>query len=182
MPGATLAFEERFQEAVRAGSKGLAIHPILEQQAVSSVHYDRCASLCGEAGIPLICRTGVTYYSDVYDAQAADVRNFEKLIQAHPKTRFVLSHSNLADYEPAIAIAKRFPNTILDTAWQTAASLKKIIDSIGAERVLFASDWPVLGDQQRTQRRILSKLKLKPGELERISWKNATDLYRISLS
>lgn len=174
------SFLKRAESAVEKGARGLAIHPILEGLSPTSDHYQECARFGAEKGVPLVCRTGVTFYSEGYDAKAGEIENYETLVRGHPRTVFVMTHSNLAEYEKAIGFARRHENVFLDTAWQTAGSMRKILKAVGASRVLFASDWPVLGDQQRVQKRILSRLKLSAKDLEKVAGGNARDLYRIN--
>jgi len=175
------AFAKQANSAFDHGAKGIYVHPILDERDPSCELYHRIAEVCAAHDLPMICRTGLTHYSERHDAELALAPKYESLIKAHPKTSFVLSHSNLAQYRDAIAMAKTSENIWLDTAWQNVQSISEMIQEIGAERILFASDWPILGDQQAVQRRILEKLNLDAQQLEAITFMNANRLYRLDL-
>lgn len=175
------SFEQRFDAAVAYGARGIAIHPIIEKKQAWDPHYFKCASLARSYDVPMVCRTGITSYFGDYDANAAEISNYENLVAANPKTTFIMSHSNLAGYLKAIEFAQNHENVFLDSAWQTRVSVQKIINSIGADRLLLASDWPIMGDQQKVQRRIFSKLNISDTELEKIVFTNAKNLYKIEI-
>lgn len=56
---------------------------------------------------------------------------------------------NLHEPERAIGLAERFSNVLLDTSWQPGEVIAEACRRVGAAKILFASDWPLLGDNHR---------------------------------
>lgn len=169
------------ESVVRDGAKAFAIHPILERRRADDPLYFRLAEFCRAHRLPLVCRTGATDYPGEFDRDAAEIARYRPLVEAFPDVTFVMTHSNLGRYEDAIIFSREFPNTILDSAWQTAASTKRLLEAVGPERFLFASDWPVLGDQQKVQKRIFGKLRLPVADLETIAFRNPNRIFGLGL-
>ncbi|MBI3557420.1 MAG: amidohydrolase family protein [Deltaproteobacteria bacterium] len=168
-----------FAHYLKKGARGVHLHPVLERTAPQSERYFELADLARSKHVPVICRTGVTSYLGRFDANLSDIRNYEALVKGFPECTFIMTHSNLADYRAAIDFAKKHPNCYLDTAWQTRDSIRNMIRALGSERILLASGWPVLGNQQKVQLRILAKLGLPTDDFENISWRNASRIFRL---
>ncbi len=168
-----------FAHYLKKGARGVHLHPVLERTAPQSERYFEIADIARSKHVPVICRTGVTSFLGRFDANLSDIRNYESLVKGFPECTFIMTHSNLADYRTAIDFAKKYPNTYLDTAWQTRDSIRNMIRALGSERILLASGWPVLGNQQKVQLRILAKLGLPSDDSENISWRNAARIFRL---
>jgi predicted TIM-barrel fold metal-dependent hydrolase len=76
------------------------------------------------------------------------------LIEAHPRTCFILAHFGtqrvvLAD--EAIYVARMNANVSLETSWGDLPRIKEGISAIGSDRIIFGSDCPIqeIGSQLR---------------------------------
>lgn len=106
-------------------------------------------------------------------------------VQQHPDLRFVAAHwgGGLPFYElmPEIGLALR--NVTYDTAASTYLYRPEVFDIVtrivGAERVIWGSDYPVLG-----QRRFLKKARsfMPPGAEEHVTGLNAIRTYQLNPS
>jgi len=85
---------------------------------------------------PILLHTGDFSYTA--PAMMAD------MVRNYPDVVFVLGHSgSLAFVRDAIEVAKAFPNTYLETSGMTSPlMLRRAVDELGAERILFGSDYP----------------------------------------
>lgn len=67
---------------------------------------------------------------------------FEKVLECIHDTKVILAHSGCFDFEYIVDIMNKYPNTYTDISIQPAANIKKLIDEIGSERILFGTDYP----------------------------------------
>ena len=102
------------------------------------------------------------------------------MVAANKDIQFIFTHSNLANYEIAIQMCEVFENVMLDSAWQSPESVGAMIKTLGSDRVMFASDWPMMGDQQKVQIRIFNKLKLNTESTEKVFFKNAQRIFKLT--
>ena len=51
-------------------------------------------------------------------------------------------------HEPSVALdlVEKHPNVFVDTSWQPAEVIGEAVRRVGAERVLFGTDWPFVGN------------------------------------
>ena len=74
----------------------------------------------------------------------------ESLCERFPELILIMAHSGntlhaRGDWHLAIAVAKRHPNLLLDTSTSTADTdfIETAVEELGAERILYGSDWPL---------------------------------------
>lgn len=118
------------------GMKGLKLHPV---SYVMHPATDATISLIRKAvewNAPTLFHCGDEEFSLPYQIAAA--------AEAVPEATIILGHmGGYFHVEDAIQAAKRYPNLILETsAMPYPAMIKRAVDEVGAERVLYASDGP----------------------------------------
>jgi predicted TIM-barrel fold metal-dependent hydrolase len=66
------------------------------------------------------------------------------MIRDFPDVAFILAHmGSLAFVQDAIEVAAAFSNTYLETSGMTSpAMLRRAVSEVGADRILFGSDYP----------------------------------------
>ena len=93
---------------------------------------------------------------------------------------------NFHNPEAAIQLALKYQNLSLLTSWQPADTLHKAIQKVGVHKVLFASDWPLVGENIRVQKERLWSLHergdLNEEDLTAIFSGNAKKLLEPSIS
>lgn len=92
-------------------------------------------------GWTLIVQTGVS--------KNAAIGAFENWFKNWPKATFVIARMNFDHPELAMDAAERFPNLYLETSWQPTETIAEAVRRIGADRILFGSDWPIMGNNQK---------------------------------
>jgi predicted TIM-barrel fold metal-dependent hydrolase len=132
---------------IKKGAKLLKIHPAFDGEGADSPRYKSLLKIADEQGLPVILHTGC-FHSRLFfkDPELGKVQNFAPWFENYKKVRFVLAHMNL--HEPAVALdlAEEFPNLFVDTSWQPSETIGEAVRRLGAERVLFGSDWPLVGN------------------------------------
>jgi predicted TIM-barrel fold metal-dependent hydrolase len=114
---------------------------------------------------------------------AATPDRIAALLAAEPETRFVLAHwgGGLPFYELMPEVAALTRNVVYDTAASTylyrPAVFRSVLDMVGPERVLWASDHPVL-NMGRFLRRTRAAANLRPDEVGPVLGGNAARVYR----
>lgn len=138
---------ERLREYVGRGAKLLKIHPAADGEALESERYAELLGTADELGLPVILHTGCLHAHLIYRApELSRVEHFAPWLERHPGVTFVLAHMNYHEPRAALDLGERFANVTVDTSWQPAEAIAEAVRRLGAERVLFGSDWPLAGD------------------------------------
>lgn len=120
---------------------GVKVHPELAHYPLDGARYDPAFRAAAQLGRPLLthCRAG----SDLHDPDrvAAAARR-------HPDVTIILGHAGgtPAGMDRAIAVAREHPNLVLEIcgSQMTSTLLRHLVAELGAERVLFGSDFPFI--------------------------------------
>jgi predicted TIM-barrel fold metal-dependent hydrolase len=136
-----------FKKYVKRGARALKIHPAMDGEGVDSTRYKSLIKAAGEAGLPVIIHTGCIHTHAFYrDPSQGRAENFERWYASYPDVRFILAHTNFHEPQVALELADKYPNLFVETSWQPAEIISESVRRIGAERVLFGSDWPLVGN------------------------------------
>jgi uncharacterized protein len=100
-------------------------------------------------------------------------------IEAFPTVKFVLAHAGHRQWADAVIVAERCPNVFLETSLQLPATVRTLVNRIGAERVLFGTNAPYAFAE--LELRALRDLEFSATEFERIAGQNAADLLGVAL-
>lgn len=128
------------------GARALKIHPAADGEVASSPRYRALIKTAGELKIPIILHTGCVHTGVLYrNPDLGKVEHFVPWFRNYPEQKFLLAHMNFHDPMKALEICEQFPNLSVDTSWQPAEIIGEAVKRIGADRILFASDWPLMG-------------------------------------
>jgi predicted TIM-barrel fold metal-dependent hydrolase len=137
------------------GARGIKLHPAAQRFYPSDVRlrpvYDRAQTL----GWPIIFHSGAFALARPGGPGRSDhamLKHFPELLAAFPRLTVVLGHMGFGDSETAAAIAGDFPNAMFDCCFvingtdpaptisddAAAAAIRQV----GANRVMFGSDYP----------------------------------------
>jgi predicted TIM-barrel fold metal-dependent hydrolase len=142
------------QGYIRLGAKVLKIHPAADGEGPDSLRYQKLLKEVADQGIPVILHTGCIHSHFFYkDPSQGQVERFAKWFEAYPQISFVLAHMNFHDPEIALDLCEQYENLFVDTSWQPAESIGEAVRRIGAERVLFGTDWPIVGNNMSVGRK-----------------------------
>lgn len=125
-----------------------------------------------ELGVPLMIHTcaGLPF---------ADPMNLLPAVRRFPKLKFILAHSGVY-VTPGVVIdlAKESENIFLETTWAGVNAAEKFLKALGSTRLLFAADQ---GMNIPVELSKYESLALSQGDMENILYKNALEIYQISI-
>lgn len=164
------------------GAVGVKIHPTLDGHLPKSIWYKKLVQAASELNLPIICHTGNSSYVGADHGEYSDIENYDALVKSFPNTTFVMAHANLGRHDKAIEFAKKHKNVFIETSWQSQENVLELYHRLGSEKILFGTDWPILGDQIKVHKRILDGLKFnRTQDYENYCFRNAIDVFGLKL-
>lgn len=172
----------------KAGAKAVKLHPEVQRFRVNDRAMWPIYSKCEAAGLPIIFHCG----RNILDGPAnfAHPSLFRDLLEDFPSLKVVLAHMGGGFWDDATEIARAFPdNVYLDTAIAVSAipapdyvrlddrRAVDMIREVGADRVMFGSDFPWVNPGPDVQR--LLHLDLTDAEKRMILGQNAKQLFLV---
>lgn len=129
-----------------------------------------------KTGLPILCCSGLGLPQEVLSTHIPskrtkkDVRNqsldkYKIILDMFPNTTFILAHSGCFEFDKMVDLLKNHQNVYTDISIQPTEHIKILIEEIGAERLLFGTDYPFVTQAFS----ILSVLRATRNEEERIS-------------
>ena len=121
------------------GAVGLKLHPSFDEYPADTPGLDPYLEVAAEAGVPVTVHTA---------PGPSDPDLVRSLAERFPRVPVVLYHTFLGLPEGrrrAARHAQQLPNLYLETSWCRADEVRRLIDEVGPDRVLFGSDAAVDG-------------------------------------
>jgi predicted TIM-barrel fold metal-dependent hydrolase len=166
------------RQAVDAGAKGIKIHPLVQGFFPDDPRMEEIYTLCEELELTVLSHSGTARTAP----QFADPFAFAGVVEAHPRLHLLLAHLGGASWHQVRDFAAAFPSVSFDLceiiAWTgapgapTADELGRLIHDIGADRVLFGTDFPWY-DLDRTIDQLMALPHLADEERRGILGENA---------
>src|SRR5512139_152434 len=97
---------------------------------------------CELLGLPVIFHCGRSGIEPEFTRPYALMRRYVPAIETFPQVQFVLGHAGARDVAAAIPLAQRHGNVWLEIAGQGVTQLHELVAQVGAEKLLFGTDWP----------------------------------------
>ena len=153
------------------GMKGLKIHPIGQGFAPDDRRMWPVYEWLVQHNLPLIAHSGINVRPDA-QTDLARPRRWLPVLHDFSALRLILAHMGGGFWEEAVQIARQYPHVLFDTAiavshvntgpqtWLNDDQAVELIRTIGADRVLFGSDYPWIdprGDIERIRRLALTE-------------------------
>lgn len=176
----TLKSPEDLSAFYSRGVRIFKVNPLQSGVPASAPYYDKFLEFLNSKKAIVILHTG-NIYSHVYKSpDSADASNYSHWFERYPNIQFLLAHMNLHEPEKAITLAEKYSNVYLLSSWQSSAIILKAVKKLGAHKLLFASDWPLLGNNIAHQKQIYlelyKKCLLSKEEVQKIFIENAKKL------
>lgn len=171
-PGAGQGAIQALEEASRCPQiRGVKLHPICN---LLKPYNPLCVAVmkkAAELGMPVFIHCG--------DKVAAQPWQIGLGAMECPEAQIVCHMGGFFHGEEAIRMAKECPNVSLDTSSTPyPAIIREAVEELGADRVLFATDNPA-GDPVSDLQKVRD-LHLDPESEEKVMWKNAAKLLRLT--
>jgi len=171
---------------VKAGAKGMKLHPILQREKLTSQKTYEAVESFASHSLPILIHTGVCYYYTAFtDKQHrerplfGDIKDVMKLIVDFPSVNFILGHAGLLQWDELKQSVGSAKNVWVDGTFRNSVGLRELVRVLGPEKVLFGSDWP--WGNRKPALKILRQAFKGDYHLERrILFKNAAELIGFS--
>jgi predicted TIM-barrel fold metal-dependent hydrolase len=134
---------DEYERLALAGARGFKIHSNWDGIDASHPAIGAMFEVANEHGLFIILHTGC-FHVVGYKSNGVDLASFAKYFEAFPRVRVCLAHMNRDRPEDAWALMKRYDQLYTDTSWQTSTAIARAIDTVGSERIMLGSDWPLL--------------------------------------
>lgn len=139
--------QNKLRQDISHGAKGLKIHGILQNVALTDSRTFAAIEVFGEAGLPIIFHIGAAQYyfpEQPYKCtpEYGILEDFFTVCHRYPQ--YLLVGAHYAKHDPAVIQAhiKTLPNVYFETSMASAAKMQEAVDILGADRVLFGTDYP----------------------------------------
>ncbi len=134
--------ERAFRE--NAGYVGLKLLPDYHRTLLSDKSYENALRFADERSLLVLCHTWGTSMNGEHCNSADQIA---ALVEKYTHLRFIMGHSIQGQTEYALDIAKRHDNAYLDLCdtGRFNGMIERMLKSVGAEKVLFATDAPMQG-------------------------------------
>lgn len=167
------------------GVKILKIHPAADGEGPDSARYRALLKTAADHGMIVILHTGCLYTHVLFkDPDQGHAERYSGWFEKYPQTQFVLAHMNFHDPHIALDLCEEYPNLFVDTSWQPSEVIGEAVRRIGASRILFASDWPIVGNNFNIAKRRIDESResglITAQESELIFGENAVKLLGIT--
>jgi predicted TIM-barrel fold metal-dependent hydrolase len=169
---------EHLRRAAEDGAKGIKVHPVLQKFLPGDPRMEEIYAECEELELTVLSHSGSSRSSP----QWADPFAFSTVMEEHPRLHVLLAHLGGASWHQIRDFAAAFPGVSFDLceiiAWTgaprapTADELGLLIREIGADRVLFGTDFPWY-DLDRTIDQLMHLPHLSDEERQGILGENA---------
>jgi len=191
MEGSITEYLDRY---LKLGAKGIKLHPMAQGFDVRDSRLDELYIKCSEYGLAILIHCGRV--SNARLNEYSDIEFILPIIEKYPKLPIVLAHMVDGDVERVLEISKRYSNAYFDTSivitgypeimsanepsWLDDNQVVAIINEIGANKVIFGSDFP-WGSPIHDLKRVMN-LKLTDEQKRLIFSENTKKIFKFNLS
>lgn len=127
---------------VSRGARGMKIHPPMQLVRPCSRFVCSMMELATAYTMPVIFHCGSSPLSPKVQDRFSVMEDYRKIVSWYRDVPIILGHSGIDEWETAVSIAKEFGHVYLELSGQPPDVIKKIINKMGDDRLLFGSDWP----------------------------------------
>ena len=135
-------WREKLRDFARRGVRGVKIHPEMQRLFPDDPGAMEIYAECERLGLPVIFHCGRSGIEPEFMRPYALMRRYVPAIESFPQVQFVLGHAGARDVAAAIPLAQRHGNVWLEIAGQGVTQLHELVAQVGAEKLLFGTDWP----------------------------------------
>lgn len=129
------------------GAKALKIHPAVDGEGADFPRYKTLIKTAASLGLPVIIHTGSANSHLIYKApHQSRAERFIPWFKTYKDTHFILAHMNFHEPQIAMDLAEEFSNVYLECSWQPSEIIGETVRRLGAEKLMFGSDWPFVGN------------------------------------
>ena len=156
--------------------RGVKLHPDVQGFCIDDERCQKIYALCEAAGIPVLLHTGDRRYD------MSNPNRLRPMVEKYPALTFIGAHlGGYSVWEDAVAQLRGLDNLYFDCsstfAFMTVERARELILSLGADHVIFGTDYPMW--VPKTEVDTFFALGLSEADNEKILWRNAKRLFRL---
>lgn len=176
---------------IRSGAKGIKIHPMAQAFEPGHSRLDEVYSCCGEIAFPVVFHVGRVANARLNGY--ADISMIRPVVEKYPDVPFVLTHMADGSVNDVLEISQAYGNVFFDTSivitgfppimgtnepsWLDDGTVLDVVNSVGAKRLVFGSDYP-WGSPKHDMDRFFN-MNLSDEQRKLIMGENAAKLFKI---
>ncbi|MFA5865729.1 MAG: amidohydrolase family protein [Phycisphaerae bacterium] len=158
------------KRAFDGGLRGLYLHPLRQGFRLTEGIIDPLIDVCLAYGRAVYSHTGTPIVCEPFQ--------LAELARRFPDVRFVMGHGAYPDFWYDVSSAMtQSPNLYIETSCQVGVVLQQVLDTVGADRVLFGSGFP--RSQPGLEIDKIKRLRLNTENLAKVAAENAKRLWGI---
>lgn len=182
-------FEQLFEEYLESGAKGVKLHPMAQGFDPRDPRLKCMYQLCNEISLPVVFHCGRVANARLNEY--SDVDTIEPLIKRYRNIPFILTHMADGSVRDVLRLSQQYKNVYFDTSivitgyspiletnepsWIEDTVVEEVVEKVGAERLIFGSDYP-WGSPGHDLKRFLS-MKLRDEQRKMILGQNSERLF-----
>ena len=151
---------------------GIKLHPDLHEYPLTGDRYDSVWEYSARTSCPVLTHT---WYASPFDSPAL----LRQVAERHGDITVLIGHSGALPpgYEEAVSVARDLPGAMLEIcgSYMNSRVLQSFVDRLGAERVVFGSDFPFI--DQRVSLGRIAYSALASADLDLVLAGNASRLF-----
>lgn len=129
------------------GALGLKLHPIIQNRPLNEPTVLDVLQGFEVHNRPVLTHAGMSQYylgaeKGRNTPENGKIQYIEALVRTFPKLDFVVGHAGLFQVNDVMRRLKGLENVWVDTSFQSPEIIRELIAVFGAEKVMYASDWP----------------------------------------
>lgn len=168
---------EDIEHLIEIGLKGVKLHPDIQNFKVDDPKVLEIFRLCQEKALPVLLHTGDSRFDN------SNPDRVSRVIEKFPGLTIIGAHfGGWSVWEEAAEKLSKYKNFYVDTCSSFFALekdvAKKIIDTYGADKVIFGTDFPMWN--QKDELNYLFSLGLSEKELQNILYNNIIRVLKLS--
>jgi len=137
----------KLAQDVERGALGLKLHPIIQNVSLLDPRTSQSLQAFEKLHKPVLIHTGPSgYYLGKEKSKNTPafgkVEYAEEVVRNFPGINFIIGHSGLFWVNEVCRRMAKLPNVWMETSFQSPEMVQKLISIFGAEKVIYASDWP----------------------------------------
>ena len=172
--------EQRLEANVEAGARGLKLHSIIQKIRLNDRRMMEAVEAFEKFSLPVLFHAGISSYYGAGESERnrpeyGSIQDALDLAAGFPGVNFIAGHAGMFEAQEVIRLLGGLDNVSVDTSLQSPGMIKKLVKAFGAERVLFASDWP-FGSRRAAKRAVIAACRKDDALKKKIFYENAASL------
>ncbi len=137
----------KLRDDMTGGARGLKLHPIIQSVRATDSRTLAALQEYEQYKKPVLTHSGISGYYLGSDKKRntpkyGRIRDIEEMVRAFPGINFIIGHSGLFQVWEVMRRLRDCKNVWFDTSFQSPHKISRLIKTFGAEKVMYASDWP----------------------------------------